>query len=182
MFKQSFSPHLIFVFLILGINFSFSEPIDKECENFDVDYLENDFLTNREQVQAMDDALLESLERFEECIRKKTIVRKNNSNDIIENASDGSEELRGSKLSDIQETVNTDPEQNQNSLENNSTSSLNQNNIGSNGKIPEDIPIDNNDDILAEQIKNAALKETDPERKKKIWNQYRKYKNLPLED
>ena len=66
--------------------------------------------------------------------------------------------------------------------ENELAGSVNKNNSGSNGKIPEDIPFDDNDDVLAQQIKNAALKERDPEKQKKIWNEYRKYKNLPLED
>ena len=37
---------------------------------------ENEFLTDREQVEAMDDALIESLDRFEECIKAKATARK----------------------------------------------------------------------------------------------------------
>ncbi|MDC3090813.1 hypothetical protein OA848_00335 [Rickettsiales bacterium] len=160
---------------------SYSETFNDECDNFDVNYKENEYLTDREQIQAMDDALLESLDRFEECIKAKTSARQNNVDDSIENASDRSQELRGNKLSADQESTESYNEQNQNT-ENELAGSINKNNSGSNGKIPEDIPFDDNDDVLAQQIKNAALKESDPEKQKKIWNEYRKYKNLPLED
>jgi len=181
MFYKFFLSHLLlFVFFVFG-KASYSETINDECDNFDVDYTENEYLTNREQIQAMDDALLESLDRFEECIKAKTSARQNNVDDSIENASDGSQELRGNKLSADQESTESYDEQNQN-IENELTGSTNKNNSVSNGKIPEDIPFDDNDDVLAQQIKNAALKESDPEKQKKIWNEYRKYKNLPLED
>lgn len=48
-----------------------------------------------------------------------------------------------------------------------------------NGKLPEDIPASDNDSILEAQIRQAAVGEKDPELKKKLWNEYRKYKGLP---
>lgn len=49
----------------------------------------------------------------------------------------------------------------------------------SNGKQPDDIPPAENDDALAAQIRYAAENETDPVTSKQLWNEYRKYKNLP---
>ena len=49
----------------------------------------------------------------------------------------------------------------------------------SNGKLPEDIPSARNDDALAAQIRYAAENETDPVKRKQLWNEYRKYKGLP---
>lgn len=48
-----------------------------------------------------------------------------------------------------------------------------------NGKLPDDIPPADNDSILEAQIRQAAINEPDPELKKKLWNEYRKYKGLP---
>lgn len=48
-----------------------------------------------------------------------------------------------------------------------------------NGKLPEDIPPANNDDIIARQIRDAAIAETDPKRQAKLWNEYRRYKGIP---
>ena len=45
--------------------------------------------------------------------------------------------------------------------------------------IPEDIPLDDNDSVLEEQIRLAAMNEKDPEKKKRLWNEYRKYKGVP---
>jgi len=42
---------------------------------------------------------------------------------------------------------------------------------------PADIPSGNDDDIVARQIREAAMKETDPELRDKLWEEYRKYKN-----
>ncbi len=180
-FRISFY-HLVFIFAFLFKSFSVSETINEECENFDVNYSENEFLTDREQVEAMDDALIASLDRFEECIKAKATARKDTPNDSMENASNGLQELRGNKFGENQESIGSN-EQNQNqNLRSEPTDSVNKKNLGSNGKLPEDIPNDNNDDVLAQQIKNAALNEKDPEKQKKIWNEYRKYKNLPLED
>ena len=41
---------------------------------------------------------------------------------------------------------------------------------------PADIPDGSDDDLVARQMREAAEKETNPELKKKLWEEYRKYK------
>ena len=41
---------------------------------------------------------------------------------------------------------------------------------------PEGTPDGSDDDIVARQLREAAEKETDPELKKKLWEEYRRYK------
>ena len=41
---------------------------------------------------------------------------------------------------------------------------------------PADIPDGSDDDVVARQLREAAEKEKDPELKKKLWDEYRKYK------
>jgi hypothetical protein len=53
-------------------------------------------------------------------------------------------------------------------------------NSGASGASPEDIPAANNDDAVAAQIRLAAELEKDPIKKEKLWNEYRKYKGLPV--
>lgn len=48
---------------------------------------------------------------------------------------------------------------------------------GSGGNIPEDIPRGQDDDIVARQIREAAMQEKDPVLREKLWDEYRKYKN-----
>jgi len=46
----------------------------------------------------------------------------------------------------------------------------------SGSRTPPDIPDGSDDDVVARQLREAAEKETDPELKKKLWEEYRKYK------
>jgi hypothetical protein len=41
---------------------------------------------------------------------------------------------------------------------------------------PPDVPDGSDDDVVARQLREAAEKETDPELKKKLWEEYKKYK------
>ena len=41
---------------------------------------------------------------------------------------------------------------------------------------PPDTPDGSDDDVVARQLREAAEKETDPVLKKKLWEEYRKYK------
>jgi hypothetical protein len=47
---------------------------------------------------------------------------------------------------------------------------------GASGSVPGDIPDGRDDDIVARQLREAAMKETDPELREKLWDEYRKYK------
>jgi len=43
--------------------------------------------------------------------------------------------------------------------------------------IPDDIPDGSDDDVIARQLREAAEQEQDPELKKKLWQEYKRYKN-----
>jgi DNA-directed RNA polymerase subunit K/omega len=47
--------------------------------------------------------------------------------------------------------------------------------VGGQG-APPNIPDGSDDDVVARQLREAAEKETDPELKEKLWEEYRKYK------
>ena len=44
--------------------------------------------------------------------------------------------------------------------------------------VPEDIPSGNDDDVVARQLREAAMREPDPELREKLWDEYRKYTGL----
>ena len=44
--------------------------------------------------------------------------------------------------------------------------------------IPDDIPSGNNDDVVARQLREAAMAEPDPELREKLWDEYRNYTGL----
>ena len=43
---------------------------------------------------------------------------------------------------------------------------------------PEDIPDGNDDDVVARQLREAAMREPDPAVREKLWDEYRKYKGI----
>jgi hypothetical protein len=45
---------------------------------------------------------------------------------------------------------------------------------------PGDIPAGNDDDVVARQLREAAMREADPEVRDKLWNEYRKYKGIEV--
>ena len=47
-------------------------------------------------------------------------------------------------------------------------------------KAPEDIPDGSNDDVVARQLREAAMREPDPKVRDRLWNEYRKYKGLEI--
>jgi len=44
--------------------------------------------------------------------------------------------------------------------------------------VPDDIPSANNDDVVARQLREAAMSEPDPELREKLWDEYRAYTGL----
>ena len=43
---------------------------------------------------------------------------------------------------------------------------------------PEDIPSGRDDDIVARQLREAAMREPDPELREKLWDEYRRYTGI----
>jgi len=43
---------------------------------------------------------------------------------------------------------------------------------------PADIPSGNDDDVVARQLREAAMREPDPKLREKLWDEYRKYKGI----
>lgn len=45
-------------------------------------------------------------------------------------------------------------------------------------RTPDDISVMMDDDIVAKQLREAALAEEDPELRERLWEEYRKYKGM----
>lgn len=164
-----------------------------DCTDVRVDYSDDPSLTQEERLRLMDKAFFESLDRFEFCQE----ARKKNKAKTAGESGDGSGEVGGnsrggsvasSTMSGTESvSAGSSTESNgegrsgslQEAGDKNQTGPNSGRKVGgSNGKIPEDIPPAENDDILAAQIRYAAEQETDPVKKKQLWNEYRKYKGL----
>ena len=45
-------------------------------------------------------------------------------------------------------------------------------------RVPDDIPDGRGDDVVARQLREAAMNESDPELREKLWDEYRRYKGI----
>ena len=48
--------------------------------------------------------------------------------------------------------------------------------------MPPDIPDGSGDDIVARQLREAAMSEVDPALRRRLWREYRNYRGLPDAD
>jgi len=166
-----------------------------DCTEVSVHYKEDPNLTREERIQQMDEAFLESLNKFEICESIKKQKKNSNGSGGLDGDGQNSAQNNSGAQSTASTTMSgtekveshsTVASQNSGSTGTEDVQTAHQNTgadggklISSNGKTPEDIPLAENDDTLAAQIRYAAENETDPVKKKKLWNEYRKYKGLP---
>lgn len=177
-----------------------------DCKDVQVDYADDPTLTREERIHLMDKAFYKSLDKFELCQSAKKRSETNGNSAAAARTSganggsdDSSDDMEGTSVSRSAASSTMSgtesPKENSAAEDNikiektdaNSTSrssdneiSMNKSNISAaNGRLPEDIPSADNDSALAAQIRYAAENETDPVKKAKLWNEYRKYKGLP---
>jgi len=168
-----------------------------DCSDISVDYKNNSKLTQQEKIERMDQALSHSLNQYEGCQRRQTnAATGGNGAGNSQNGSNGSEGSNGTASSTASSDMSgtETPATQQASTGDMSDNAItpgpesvnidqaeavrNPQNTGT-GKIPDDIPSVDNDSVLEAQIRHAAMIETDPVIKEKLWNEYRKYKGLP---
>ena len=160
-----------------------------DCTDVSVDYSDDLSLSREERLRLMDEAFFRSLNKFELCQSAKKMAEIGGTAGGGEKgAGDGSGETGGeagtsstgeSVASSAMSGTETSEEKSQDRDEGENINSGNK--TRSNGKLPEDIPPAENDDVLAAQIRYAAENETDPVKKKRLWNEYRKYKGMASE-
>jgi len=164
-----------------------------DCTKISVNFKDAPNLTHQEKTALMDKALQDSLNRYERCQNAHSSAASaggagggggangGNSGNKQRGSSTASASMSGTNTADKKKpsasgrTGVSDAPVNKGAHERTkSVHALN------NGKIPDDIPPADNDSVLEEQIRQAAINETDPVIREKLWNEYRKYKGLPV--
>ena len=172
-----------------------------DCSEVAINYIDRPDMTQSEKLEAMDKAFFESVNRFELChlSNQSSSSQSSSSSDSASAGSDaatgGTEssesgfESEASPLMTGTETESSMPLSGSpedsgmpESIPENAGDEAFAVYAGSSGSgaLPEDIPVANNDDAVAAQIRVAAELEKDPIKKEKLWNEYRKYKGLPV--
>ena len=164
-----------------------------DCANVQVDYSDDPTLTKGERIHKMDKSLSRSLNKYKLCHQR---TKKEETNDANENPGAASEEvgsledenmgeaiassaISGTELPAAEDSAQGESENNLTLQATNIKNGNYQSGISAaNGKLPDDIPSADNDSALAAQIRRAAENETDPNKRKLLWDEYRKYKGL----
>lgn len=153
-----------------------------DCADRSVSFEDISGLTRQEKIDLMDQALFNSLNKYERCQKRQLNAAVTGGSAGGENS--GAETSTAS--SEMSGTSKAVERESQAQVTNIGAEEPDKNHIykakkvlGS-GKIPDDIPPADNDSVLEEQIRQAAINETDPVIKEKLWNEYRKYKGLPV--
>ena len=156
-------------------------------------------LTPEEKIARMDEALRESLARFDECQAAASVsadggsgmegVQDNTTggggsdgSGAREGGDDGTAQAAGTVESVAAEGVQgTEAPEDAGATVPATERPTNSGGVRSDtpGDIPDDIPEPDNDSVLEAQIRRAAMEETDPRIRAELWNEYRKYKGLP---
>ncbi len=172
-----------------------------DCSEVAINYIDRPDMTRSERLEEMDKAFFESVNRFELChLSNQSASPQASSSSESAGAgsaastggSEGSESGVESVASPLMTGTETEsglplpasPEDSgmpESAPENagDEAFAVYAGSSGS-GALPEDIPVANNDDAVAAQIRVAAELEKDPIKKEKLWNEYRKYKGLPV--
>lgn len=165
-----------------------------DCSEVNINYIDNPEWTHRERLEAMDKAFFESVNRFELCNLSNQSSSSSSGSDSASGANElsgaggeaGSESVASAEMTgtEIESTMPPADSAEESNMSESETSESVEAKGGSvaNGATPEDIPAANNDDVIAAQIRLAAEIEKDPVKKQKLWNEYRKYKGLPVNE
>lgn len=148
--------------------------------------------TDFEKIALLDNQLNESLSEFDEkLLREQDRVKANKPHtNSVENPGDneGAASEYDGVSSDNNDTTgeldNNAPETEHNKQqEEQSNKDQTETDIdsgtsgdGTQNSVPDDIPDASDDDVIARQLREAAEQEDDPELKKKLWQEYKRYK------
>ena len=151
---------------------------DNECVRAVDAEIDDELLTRDEKIEIMNQRFFDELARFEECINKQNATGGASANAAAggsggaggHGAVSGSQTfsaatqaapasgIQGTEMPDLEQTTPTTADQNMLSM--------------ANGKMAEELETADNDAVLLEQIRQAAIAEEDPALKEKLWQEY----------
>ncbi len=148
--------------------------LSDNCSVHAIRDVDNTFMTRKEELAQLDAALNDSIKKRDKCEQKALQQQKSASSSA--NSGAGTSQLTESS-NVTTGTASTTPKSEQQRVAKSTKEKVISGVQHSNGALPEDIPPADNDTVLQKQIRAAAMKETDAEKKKKLWDMYRKYKH-----
>jgi len=146
--------------------------------------------TTDEQVKDLETLLVNSLGDFDEILlaeQKHVAVRQSRQRDTADSGNGGAFSAQdegnqaSTKVNLPKEDENENPDQEKQAGKKGESVAADAgggggSRISTSSRLPRRDTLSADDDIVARQLREAAEKETDPELKKKLWEEYRKYK------
>lgn len=194
--KDSFAIKILLLSIMLPPPAALYADDGSDCSSVIPEFGDTALLTREERIRMMDQALEDALGRVQDCRQKPADMGEGDtipgsaatdlsgsgaSADIAVHESDA--KAGQAKIDDTGSELNTTENMRvarpDNELSGAETSAQQRTGSMPAGKLPEDIPPADNDNIIARQIREAASAEPDPEKQAKLWNEYRRYKGLP---
>ena len=174
-----------FILLISLNNFTEEENISLstiDCDNTEFESTEPIYAeTEEEKIRRLEKELEQALAQFDNCIvEESTSLKESGGGGAAASASTtASGENESENLKESSSTPST-------SIMSDGDINLEESNSrqlsSSNGSIPKDVALINDDDIVATQLRELAMSEEDPNLRDQLWDKYREYKGIKKGD
>ncbi len=193
--KKDFSTiKIFFLSIVLPLSGTLYARDEIDCPLVIPEFDDTPLLTREERIQMMDQVLKDALGQVQNCRHTPANIEKSNTapgsaaSDIA-GSSMGANIAQHKDDTKVEQAAIDDTGNGRNVTKNTraarpdnelSGAEISQRTSSTpDGKLPEDIPPADNDNIVARQIREAASSEADPQKQAKLWNEYRRYKGLP---
>jgi len=170
-----------FIILISLNNFSEEENVSLsaiDCDNTEFGSTEPIYAeTEEEKIRRLEKELEQALAQFDNCIvEESTSLKESGGGGAAASASTtASGENESENLKESSSTPST-------SIISDGDFNLEESNSrqisSSNGSIPKDVVLIDDDDIVATQLRELAMAEEDPNLRDQLWDKYREYKGI----
>ena len=170
-----------FILLISINNFSEEENISLssiDCDNTEFESTEPIYAeTEEEKIIRLEKELEQALTQFDNCIveESKSLKESGGGGAAAFASTTASGENESENLKESSSTPST-------SIMSDGDINLEESNSrqlsSSNGSIPKDVALINDDDIVATQLRELAMSEEDPNLRDQLWDKYREYKGI----
>ena len=174
-----------FILLISLNNFTEEENISLstiDCDNTEFESTEPIYAeTEEEKIRRLEKELEQALAQFDNCIveESKSLEESGGGGAAASASTTASGENESENLKESSSTPST-------SIMSDGDINLEESNSrqlsSSNGSIPKDVALINDDDIVATQLRELAMSEEDPNLRDQLWDKYREYKGIKKGD
>jgi hypothetical protein len=176
---------LYFLILLISLNnFSEEENVSLsaiDCDNTEFRSTEPIYAeTEEEKIRRLEKELEQALAQFDNCIIEESKSSEESGGGAAASASttaSGENNSESSAESSIASSTSAVSDGDLNLEESNSRQLS-----SSNGSIPQDIPLKEDDDIVAKQLRELAMAEEDQNLREQLWDKYREYKGIKKRD